>query len=902
MLRRYLAEHVVLNTQAVDSFATSMSRGVSSPEAKAWIYKRSRAAFLNDDQYLTLMGIEEIPNDVPGYVTQAIDRGENIYQFSTASTAHAAINALVTRIDHIKDFFRDIEEWSAKPIPKGENINEMEVNQIVVAKKWMTKVPRLTIEQAEQAADEWARVAGAGAKAMTKEGVVVIYQWPNGYYAVRFTDRNTMMRDGHDLQNCLRQGTYWDQVASGRQWVVAIRKPNDEAVVGMRWQLPEPMSILECKGKNNLPVTGQYVPYVTELLTYFKVQDNNNHDLRSAGIYMTNGHFGTFRDLAKKISTGGVDYYVTDSRMEGQIGDVVISCSFGAGQIGAIDFGEARDEDLVTFLNNSPRKLDLSAAVASQLEKRLLFQGPDGSWGSFEDVADFTRVGDISYWAGKDIIKARAGELPTIRMVVKDGALISLSEWNDPSRADEIDADPKTLLTVLKNIPVPITNVNGNLERRFRPRNIFFDKTNGFGTAQEVGRPILERQTSNNGDIIPGVYLVEETSGLGKLVFEIEDQTGGHVGGGVAIATVTRKKVDEIASWIVATEENVSRFIEAMNVAGFSAADDIEDNYILHRGIVPTRKNGYQPIEKAGEIVTDVTNRQGKTTTLFVVTTDTRKHIFVYPDSESLGGYEAFRLAGGTLKTIVFYNRGGDSFERDVGNVILRKYQVMRVEGIDLALLGGLETRYEKIVADPEQLIQMIESIDKAGLNGVDIKMDLGQLMKTADYQDKIHTALGVGPFRNLTKTQAARLYNVLNPMKRPEGPIKVSQRGADKIFDMTFPHYYIQIASSLTDFESVWIKHPTILERYKKVLESLAAKATQAIEEAGQAKIMMASSHHYENALAEQYLGPVEKLSMAKNREVKAAIEKAAAEVPPDAPATSRYAALNTTRRHRRY
>lgn len=880
MLRQYLSEHVVINNPAVERYATSLSRGVSSAEAKAWIYKRVRTQFLNDERYLTLMGVEEVPQGLPDYVTQAMDRGENIYQFSVNSPSKAAIDALTTRIEHIKDFFRDIEERSAQDIPKGENVNAMEVNAIVLAKKWMTKIPRLTIEQAEQAADEWAKVAGAGAKTLTKDGVVVIYQWPNGYYAVRFTDRATMQRDGHDLQNCLRQGTYWENVANGSQWVVAIRKPNDEAVVGMRWQLPEPMKILECKGKNNMPATGQYVPYITELLTYFKVNGEGNHDLKSAGIHISNGVYGTFRDLAKHTNSGGVDYYISDSRIEGQIGDKVVGLTLGAGQIGRVEFGDATDEQVAEVMNNLPRGYALSAEAATTMERRALFQGPDGSWGTFEDISDFTRVGDIGYWVGKSITKAKVGD-KEYRIQVANGNLLAIRMWGSESGGGILpDLTPGTIIPILRNMPTPITEVNENLLRPLRSANVFFDADKGFGPASEVGKMISEPTADKDG-----VYFVAETSEMGRLVFEDPDTQQ------AAMATVVRKKVDEVSSALIGNNERVLFLVEVLNKAGFLASQDIEDNHILHTGHVAT-KDGYRPIEEAGQVVGDLTNTNGETTTLMVAPTNPKGWVFLYRDGSSHTEYEAFRLSRGKLNSLVFYNRGADSFERVAGNLILRKYQASEVVGIDTAMVGGFKTRYEKIVADPDQLISMMEAL------GDDVRLDLGQLLQSTDSHQTVNQALHVGPWQNLSKAQAARLYNALNPMKLPDGPVKVSRRSGEEIYGKSFGRVFIQMASSLAEFEPVWIKHPTILERYKKVLAAMSVKATKAINEAGEAQIMFAESTHYDNRLANATFTALSRLADQKNREVKQSIARAAEETPADADASSRFAALNTKRR----
>ena len=881
MLHRYLTEHVVLNAEKVDSFATSMTAGIRTPEARAWIYKRARTAFLNDTAYLTRLDTSEVPADSPGYVIQAIDRGETIYSFDTNSPSHAAISGLVGRIDHIKDFLRDIEEWSSRTPPRpGAGVNEMEVNQIAIAKKWMTKISRLTVEQAEQAAEEWARVAGAGTKNMTKEGVVVLYQWPNGYYAVRFTEKETCMRDGHDLQNCLRTGTYWDEVSRGRQWITAIRKPNDEAVVGMRWELPEPMKLLECKGKNNNAVTGQYVPYVTELLTHFKVRGAGNHDLMNAGIHIVDGKFGTFRDLAKHSLIGGVDYYVSTTRVEGQIGDRVISCAINnENAISTIDRGDASDAQIVLFLTNLPRQYAFTGEAKRTLEANHLFQSASGQWGTFEDVAEHRQANGIDYWTTKDLIKASANNgRETYKIVVESGIVNSFGEWDRSALATRT----RPAIDIFKNLPVRIVGVNPHLRRNLRKNNVFFDISKGFGTASQVGKPIARNH-----------YYVAEGRDAGTII--IEDTLHGEER--QAFATVVNSVVSTLDDFHFSEPKDVAVFIEGVNKLGFPCSTPIE-NQLMHFGFVRAGGKVYDKIEKVGQVVGEITNN-GRSSTLMVTGSRGEGFVFIYPSTVSRLPYEGLKLSRGVLATHNYEDRGDRGLERSAANLILQKYQVSKIEGIGISQAGGFETRFEKIVADPEQIVKMIEA---ASASDQTIRKDLGGFMKSTDYVDDIAEALKVNGLVNIDKSAAARLYNALNPMKMAGGPVHVKRGGSTQVFDYRVDDVYIFPADSLIQFEPVWKNHPTIHASYIKAVEAMAAEIEKAISEGGQAMFHIkepANDRYHPDAYA--ILLPAITKGKQNNRRIRAEIENHAEEVPDDAPASSRFAALNTLRKLRK-
>ncbi len=881
MLRRYLSEHVVINTEAVDKFATSMQSGIRSPESRAWIYKRARAAFLNNVEYLTQMAAHEVPKGAPGYVTQAMDRGETIYQFTTNSPSHAAIAALVTRFDHIKDFLRDIENWATRQPTE----NEVETNQIAVAKKWMSKIGRLTIEQSEQAAEEWARIAGSGTKALSKDGVVVLYQWPNGFYAVRYTDVNTCKRDGNDLQNCLRQGMYWNYVENGTQWIVSIRKANDEAVVGMRWKLPEPLEILECKGKNNLPVTAQYVPYVTELLSYFKVgNSNNNADLASAGIHMNRGQYGTFRDLAKHSLIDGVEYWVTDSRIEGQIEDAIVSCSMGAvkSEIGRINRGDASDAQLVKFLTNLPGNFTFSAEAQNNLTNYHLFQGVDGAWGSFEDIAQHSQKGGNDYWMGKGLIKAQGPEGVAYSLSVTGGNLFMLREWD--GTGTNIGPD---MLSILRNLPVPIKEVNTHVLRRLRESNIFHDATKGFGSAEDVGEEIQ--------GVTPRAWFVDEKGGTrknGSLVVEDEDET-------VHFEVEAGRVLDPEDHGLLDNQQLADHFVNIVNSAKLLFSKSGED-LILHYGYVDGPK-GYVTIDKVGDIIGSVrrkarTEVEGDPVDVYAYTRG-KSHIFLVQSGEndnSLGRppWEGYRLDRGNLVAHFYQERGAYGLERPVGCLILSKYQANKTTGVAPEMIGGIETRYEKIVADPEHIISMLEAL------GDKVRLNLTEFAASSDYQDKLKEALAVNPIMSANKTMAARLYNALNPMKREGGPVKVKTSGGDTVYGQHFPHVYVEMATSLTEFEALWSKHPSINERYMKVLEATAAKAMKAINEAGLSKFFISTSVNIHSGNAYGIYKKVEDLGYTKNRAVRDAVEAAARNVPAEADPSSRFAALNTQRK----
>lgn len=405
MLRQYLTEHVVINVEEVERFIRVLVAATRPEEGKQWFAKRLRSLILNDAAYLDVEDEDLIPADAPGYVRNAVARGEPVYRFYSDKVR---VHQLMDTCTHITHFFNNLSDVAER---RPENPVQVEDNR--EAKKLLSKLQKMTFDQVLKADEEWGKRAGSRVAGLTKEGCEVIYQWSDGFYAVRFTDRATMMRDGQDLQNCLRTGTYWDSVKNGSQWVVAIRKPNDEAVIGMRWRMPgltdindgsdyalavmnghfpkrEGMSILECKGKNNRAANPQYVPYVVDLLHHFGIK-NMIGDLESAGISVNNGRYGTFRDIASHRTVGNVQIWTTDSRFEIQVGrSAMLSGSFstvaGARIISDIEIGSTCSGPMASKALNA-MGIPASARPRTKLRERGVFAG-DRGYGTAKDIGE----------------------------------------------------------------------------------------------------------------------------------------------------------------------------------------------------------------------------------------------------------------------------------------------------------------------------------------------------------------------------------------------------------------------------------------------------------------------------------------------------------------------------------
>lgn len=299
-----LLEHAVLNTGAVNTFGEKMAERVNSAEAKAWLTKKLRVYILNTEEELDEVQPTELPHDAPQWVLDAANKGEKLYRFSGRAE-------FLNRVQHILHFFQSVEEAAST---KPDVRNQTALNAHNQAKRILTKLSRMTLEQVEQAAEEWAKLSSAALAVNKKEGVEVIMTWPDGFYAVRYTNLDVMKRDGQDLQNCLRQGMYWDRVQSGTMTIYGIRRPNDEAIVGIAIANGSYNRIKECKGKSNQPVSAAYHQYVIDFLTHIQVFEDAP-DLKNCGIEYNNGKYGTFQDIATHERRENAEIWYTESKV-----------------------------------------------------------------------------------------------------------------------------------------------------------------------------------------------------------------------------------------------------------------------------------------------------------------------------------------------------------------------------------------------------------------------------------------------------------------------------------------------------------------------------------------------------------------------------------------------------------
>lgn len=321
LLETLLNEAIVINPSEVDEWMQPLIDSCEPEAGKQWLKKRVRQYILNNEAMLVnvddlshspyssalrLKRMGENPESWPDYAQKAKQEGTPVFAFTMLN--NRPLQDFAGHLKHLVDWFNALHMVSMR-----NATNDIETEDKVIATKELSKLQKYSYEMALQTADQWFNHMGSRAKNVKElDGVNIIAQLHGGFYVVEFTSEKAMMRDGHQLQNCLQQAYYWKQVLNGTMRVYSIRKANDEAVVGIRIVGDE---LAEVKGKNNKAVSPSYVPAVVEFLnkispvsqwlTKIGVGSGGRLDLENSDIIVsTDGVFGSIDQLAKDIGEG----------------------------------------------------------------------------------------------------------------------------------------------------------------------------------------------------------------------------------------------------------------------------------------------------------------------------------------------------------------------------------------------------------------------------------------------------------------------------------------------------------------------------------------------------------------------------------------------------------------------
>lgn len=496
--RKLLVESIVVNPDVADMVASSFAMKCRADFAQEFMRRRVRQELLRREDLQYTVPYEEVralsasKGMIPQYVQDAMDRGEPLFRVATIHEMNTDnVVQFFAMLDHLCDWMNALNQVAART-PQDQVGRE----DRTLTLKAIENLKNQTIDQALKTSEAWYARMGARAKG-EKDGVITIMRWPDGFYAVQFKPDaeglKTMRNDGNDLQNCLRSGNYEGMVKNSTLFIYAIRRPNDEAVVGIA--INPDGSIRECKGKQNAPVSQQYAGYTAQFLTKIGAKaQRGNYDLERAEISYANGKFTYFHDgLEQILDQPNVKVWKSSERVMMQVANFNFRFAIEDGKLQQITKGSPFSNwnknlrDLMqTALNAAAIPPDDEFAEELAFPVDLYFK--DGKYGTFEDVTDviYNRNGvvarstdyEVRFWTNND---------KKVGFTLHDGHLDNMSAAPDYSHEDFPTDVLSQALNDLKIVP----NADGlaTLMKKFE-----IDYKDGrYGSFRDIARVIYDR-------------------------------------------------------------------------------------------------------------------------------------------------------------------------------------------------------------------------------------------------------------------------------------------------------------------------------------------------------------------------------------------------------------------------
>lgn len=283
-----LFEHNVVNVGRIKSYVEKFAEHTTHENAKEW-FRLVLAKYLEKNEEINVpMNDKNQPKPKPDWLDGAVARGDDLRVFIDPDD-------MTAQFDHLVDWFN--------------SMNDDEQGRAFLDRR--DRVMAITVQAAIGKSEQWIKSFSKKAAALALNVTEV---WEDGVFSwVKPNDRDSMMRDGGILQNCLGSGTYWDKVADGSQIVYLLHDGKSLPHVAIRIAT-ETRSVYEIKGKSNKPPIGRYVDLCKRFLNHINAvvpsSSSGISDLRAMGLNydVASQKVTSVRDLGEVVwSENGVD-------------------------------------------------------------------------------------------------------------------------------------------------------------------------------------------------------------------------------------------------------------------------------------------------------------------------------------------------------------------------------------------------------------------------------------------------------------------------------------------------------------------------------------------------------------------------------------------------------------------
>ncbi|MEI8395798.1 MAG: PcfJ domain-containing protein [Rhodospirillaceae bacterium] len=373
----------VVNLEAVDAYCRKVTAGLSTDGARKWMTRRLRAAVLSADFLEPFTPMAAASRVWPAWVSQRLDEGVPLWLFPEGESAPGRAE-FDRRAARLANYLTSLEAIASAKLNPADPLFNKKQEDREEAGRTLSDLPKLTIPDAEAAADQWfdrlrRRIAQ---KEPAKDATTLMAE--HGFRIVRIRSPAGLDRESSLMGNCVGSGLYDLDVKSGRVLIASVRDAANEphATLELRQDGGHP-TLFQAKGRQNSPISPRYAGIVVEFLESINARLRPCcHDLSETGIMYCGGHFIVTTDPARGLlvaSDDGVDIFLMATGPDVYLlsapdGKATIEVGAEGGLVGLwSDLPAARMPVCCRLLNVIARRERPSTGATSSLARQGLY-------------------------------------------------------------------------------------------------------------------------------------------------------------------------------------------------------------------------------------------------------------------------------------------------------------------------------------------------------------------------------------------------------------------------------------------------------------------------------------------------------------------------------------------------
>ena len=257
----------LFNHRDATTAARAFARGLQDERVRDW-FDRTASRWLRQRPDCAVPVPPGTP-DLPKWAAEDIAAGRCVHRFVLS--------------DEARDTLINISHWLKLAIRAAKRSGGSDLGKL--AARDLAGLAKTTVEAAEEKANGWFRREANAARRTLRAGTApadALELIPaSGHHVWERVSTRGMLELGTELKNCLRYGTYKEEVKNGSLAVWGLRSPRGRYVVALSVNTFS-KSVTECKGDNNQPATG-YARHVLEFMKALKLSSQAS-DLLKIGI------------------------------------------------------------------------------------------------------------------------------------------------------------------------------------------------------------------------------------------------------------------------------------------------------------------------------------------------------------------------------------------------------------------------------------------------------------------------------------------------------------------------------------------------------------------------------------------------------------------------------------------